>query len=45
MAAEILLRDENVIEAIRNKAPLSEIEKCFMKQSAIRLKDDIEREE
>ena len=45
VAAEILLRDENVIEAIRNKAPLSEIEKCFMKQSAIRLKDDIEREE
>ena len=45
VAAEILLRDENVIEAIRNKAPLSEIEKCFKKQSAIRLQDDIEREE
>ena len=45
VAAEILLRDENVIEAIRNKAPLSEIEKCFKKQSAIRLSDDLKREE
>ena len=45
VAAEILLRDENVIEAIRNKAPLSEIEKCFKKQSAIRLQDDIKRQE
>ena len=45
VAAEILLRDENVIEAIRNKAPLSELEKCFQKQSAIRLKDDIGRKE
>lgn len=45
VAAEILLRDDNVIEAIRNKAPLTEIEKCFKKQSAIRLQDDIEREE
>lgn len=45
VAAEILLRDENVIETIRNKAPLSEIEKCFKKQSAIRLQDDIKRQE
>lgn len=45
VAAEILLRDENVIEAIRNKAPLSEIEKCFKKQAAIRLQDDIKRQE
>lgn len=45
VAAEILLRDENVIEAIRNKAPLSEIEKCFKKQSAMRLQDDIKRQE
>ena len=43
VAAEILIKDENVVEAIRNKAPLIEIEKCFEKQNAIRLIDDIER--
>ena len=43
-AAEILMADKNVVEAIRNKAPLSEIEKCLDMQHAVRLADDIKRD-
>ena len=42
-AAEILMTDSNVVEAIRNRATLSDIERCLDKQHAVRLADDMKR--
>lgn len=42
-AAEILMTDSNVVEAIRNRAALADIEKCLDKQHAVRLADDMKR--
>lgn len=43
VAAEILLSDKAVVDAIRSKAALSDIERCFDAQHGIRLKEDMER--
>ncbi len=43
VAAEILISDDSVTEAIRNKATLAEIDHCLDLQQGIRLQDDIER--
>lgn len=43
VAAEILMTDDTVVEAIRSKAALSDLERCLDAQHGIRLKDDMER--
>lgn len=44
VACEILMSDNHVVEAIRSKASLTEIEDCMKRQGAIQLEEDMRRE-